>query len=721
LVTGESEVTRETPAGATGSDSDDRTTAVDEPHTAEQPDEQTTVERSTVEQAEPTAEPEPPEAEAERSSAEDGSAIAEDAGPLAEPESAASGTGDAAAEPTETTTDSTETTVEATVPAAEPAELERWGRFADDEGVPDSPPAGWLRRNARRVWRFWVHEWTVASVLSLAIAVLMTWPTLRQPTRTIPQDIYDPLLQAWQLAWAGHALLTDPVNLWNGNAFHPEARSYAFSDSLLGYAPFGLLASGPEAAVLRYNVLFVLLHALAFLGGYALLRQLGSRWPGAAVAGAAFGYAPWRLSQAGHMHVLSTGGIALALAMLARGHGWSLRHGYRPERVRAGWAAAGWLVAGWQVTLGFGIGLPFVYVLCLATVVAAVGWLVCLIRRRRRPFPLRMLATDLIGGLIFTGVSLAMAVPYLRVLADHPYARRTEQELAWYSPPLRGYLTAPAESLPWGAAHAPARASLQFPAEMTMLPGLVLLGLAVAGLFLSIWTVRQRILLALGVAGTVALGMGTNFFHGEYGYLLLFRYLPGWDGIRTPGRFIIWTTLLLAVLAAGAVCGFRARAQQAAEAAHVDDRIPTRPALPLRAVMVVPVLLVLAEGLNATPHPQVPRSPVVMREVADPVLVLPSGQLEDQAVMLWSTDGFPRIVNGGSGFIPARLQEVRQSTATFPDPTSISYLRGLGVRTVIVLRRQVAGTPWENSVDAPVDGLGVTRQESGDAVIFTIG
>ena len=72
--------------------------------------------------------------------------------------------------------------------------------------------------------------------------------------------------------------------------------------------------------------------ALAFVGAYALVRQLGAGRIGAAVAGAAFAYAPWRLAQAGHLQVLSTGGIALALAMLARGHGWSLRHGYRPER-----------------------------------------------------------------------------------------------------------------------------------------------------------------------------------------------------------------------------------------------------------------------------------------------------------------------------------------------------------------------------------------------------
>ena len=39
------------------------------------------------------------------------------------------------------------------------------------------------------------------------------------------------------MAWDGHALLTDPLHLWDANAFYPERYSLAFSDSLLGYAP----------------------------------------------------------------------------------------------------------------------------------------------------------------------------------------------------------------------------------------------------------------------------------------------------------------------------------------------------------------------------------------------------------------------------------------------------------------------------------------------------
>src|SRR5690606_33497705 len=138
-----------------------------------------------------------------------------------------------------------------------------------------------------------------------------------------------------------------------------------------------------------------------------------------------------------------------------------------------------------------------------------------------------------------------------------------------------------------------------------------------------------------------------------------------------------------------------------AETTQVDTRVAARPTLPLRLAMLVPVLLVLLEGVNLTPHPEVPQPPAAMRDVAGPVLVLPSGQLEDQAVMLWSTDGFPKVVNGGSGFTPATLDRTRKETQTFPDASSIAYLRQAGVRTVIVLRDKVGGTPWERAADAP--------------------
>nr|MDT0660685.1 hypothetical protein [Micromonospora sp. DSM 115978] len=594
-----------------------------------------------------------------------------------------------------------------------------------EQDAPTGPTGPTAVARALRVLR---HEWTLAIVGGLVLAAVLTWPTLADLSGTIPQDLGDPILQAWQIAWGGHVLLTDPTQLWHSNTFFPEPYTYAYSDTLLGYAPFGMIGSGPVAAVVRYNILYLLTHALAFVGAYALVRQLGASRIGAAVAGVAFGFAPWKLAQAGHLHVLSIGGIALSLAMLARGHGWSLRDGYRPDRQRPGWALAGWLVAAWQITLGFGIGLPFGYALALICVVAVLGYGWSWWRRRvRPPFGRRLFTADLAGGAVFLAVTVFMALPYLRVVELHPAGRRTLAHVAQFSPPLRGFVTAPPESWLWGERHATLRQSLSFAGEMTLLPGVVLIGLACAGLFFSAWSLWQRVLLAAGTAVTVILASGTEFGDdGDPGYATLMTVLPGWDGIRTSGRLVLWTTLLLGILAAGALTAVTSRPP-----APADEPPPADPAAAggaagrgvewlLRGLALVPLALVILEGVNRTPHPPPLPQPVAMRQATGPLLVLPSNGTLEFSVMLWGTDEFPRMVNGLASFTPESQAQTHAVTASFPDPVSVAYLRDLGVRTVILLPGYAAGTPWQDVANRPVDGLGVERREVADAVVFEL-
>ncbi|WP_213451084.1 hypothetical protein [Rhizomonospora bruguierae] len=648
--------------------------------------------------------------------------------PPAAPEDAAPAEtplGDAAPAPAQRERPAEEATATATTATATAVEADAAGGADGAAEKPDDPwaafgPApvtvpGRFRRAARAVGRFLVHEWTLAALGSLVLAALMTWPTLEFPAYKIPQDTWDPTLQAWQMAWSGHILTTDPAQLWHSNTFFPERYTFAFSDTLLGYAPAGMIGSGFTAAIVRYNIMYVLLHALAFFGAYALVRQLGANRTGAAVAGAAFAYAPWRLAQAGHLHVISTGGIALALAMLARGHGYSLRHGYRPQRRNAWWVLAGWLVATWQLTLGFGIGLPFAYALAGIGVVAVITWFVrrWLVRPVRHPFGWALVGANLAGGLLFAAVGGLLAIPYFRVAQAHPNAERSIDDLKAYSAPLAGLFTAPPESRIWGGLHAHARDALPWHPEMTLLPGFVLYGLALAGLFVSVWKLRHRLLLFAAVLVTMVLAMGTWFFGGRVGYLVLFENLPGWNGLRTSGRLMVWTTLLLGILAAGAVSAFVNRAVE-----YSADRVPARPGPLLRLATLVPLALVLVEGLNTTPHPLVPAQPSVMRTAAGPILVLPSNERDDMHVMLWSVTGFQQVVNGGSGFQPALQEQIRKSAETFPDPVSVDELRKQGVKTVIVLREEATGTPWQVALGAPVYGLGIEREETADAVIF---
>ncbi|MFI5836601.1 hypothetical protein ACIA5A_23270 [Micromonospora sp. NPDC051300] len=578
---------------------------------------------------------------------------------------------------------------------------------ASPDQIPDERPPG---GRGRRIPR----EWVLAIVGSVLLAVALTWPTLRHPATTIPGDLGDPTLQAWQVAWSGHALLSNPLGLWDSNTFYPEKYTYAYSDTLLGYASAGMLGSGFEAAVVRYNVLYVLLHALACLGAYALARQLGANRWGGAVAGVAWAFAPWRLAHSGHLNILSSGGIALALAMLARGHGWSLRHGYRPERRRPGWALAGWLVAAWQVSLGFGIGLPLVYFLLAAVLVAAgcYGWSWWR-RRERPPFGRRLLLADLAGGVAFGAVTVLLGLVYLRVVDLNPQAQRTLDWTKMFSPPLMGFLTAPGDSWVWGERHAAAREQLSWPPEMALLPGMTLIGLAAAGLFVSAYPLRRRLALGLGVLGTVLLGLGATFGgDGDPGYLTLSRLLPGWDALRTPGRMMHWTSLLLALLAAGLVTAL------AESSGRATNRRRTRILATL--VLLVPLALVTVEGVNRTPHPTVPPPPAALRSAPDPILVLPAGGVGDLTYMLWTTDGFPRVTNGLGGFEPASQAQTRVAVASFPDPGSVAYLRGIGVRSVVAVPSRAAGTPWEGIEARPVDGLGITREDRDGVLVYRL-
>jgi hypothetical protein len=78
------------------------------------------------------------------------------------------------------------------------------------------------------------------------------------------------------------------------------------------------------------------------------------------------------------------------------------------------------------------------------------------------------------------------------------------------------------------------------------------------------------------------------------------------------------------------------------------------------------------------------------------------------------------MVNGLSGFIPASQATIRDGTHDFPDAPSIDLLRHYGVRTVVVLRDRIPGTPWAAAASRPIDGLHITRTEIDDAVIYSI-
>ncbi|HEY6793797.1 MAG TPA: hypothetical protein VI248_03830 [Kineosporiaceae bacterium] len=628
--------------------------------------------------------------------------------------------------------------------------------------VVTAPPAS-SERAAPRVLPL---RWEILAVVLGAVG-LACWTdrgALSGLTTTAGGDLGDPLYFAWELAWVRHAVLTDPGGLWTTPAFLQAPDNLAFTDTVLGYTPLGLLVPGGQSGALAVlNLAGLAATAAAVVGGYALARAMGSGRLAGLVAGAGFGFAPWRLEQTIHINVISTGGIALALALLSRGNGWSLRRGWQPGRMSPRWIAAGWGVACYQLLFGWATGIWFVYALGLPMVAWTAGWLV--VGRRRAALPRGVLLAHGLGGLAFVVTGALLLRPYLRVVAAHPEARRGENWLPLFSPPWRGLLTAPTTSWYWGGRQLGWRSTLSWPPEMILSPGVALLVLALTGLVFSVWPWRRRLGLGLATAVLTVLAMGTAFpfGHGEWTYLPLYRYLPGWSALRTPGRLMIWVTLGLCLLAAGAVARFSTELRPARRPAGTSADPPPTAAGPPPApdagpppaldagpppapdagpprdarrawrearmtaaafaaalLTVVPSAVVVGEGLGHTPHWPVARSPIRLTSLRQPILLLPTDLIGDYQMMLWQSEGWPVIANGNSGFDPTAQTALRSEAKTFPDAASVAALRARGIVTVVVVRPRAVDGPWADAAERPVTGLGISRTDLGDAVVFTL-
>ena len=196
--------------------------------------------------------------------------------------------------------------------------------------------------------------------------------------------------------------------------------------------------------MLRYNIMFVLAHALATFGAYALARQLGAGRIGAAVAGVALrvravaagpGRAPARALQRRHRAGAGHAGPRARLVAAAR---------LPPASAGTpGWAYAGWLVAAWQISLGFGIGLPFAYVLAGIVLVAAVVWFARRWLVRPVPATVRRPAArspTWSAALLFAAVGALLACPTSRSPSCTRTPSATIGDIGIYSPPVQRLL-----------------------------------------------------------------------------------------------------------------------------------------------------------------------------------------------------------------------------------------------------------------------------------------
>ncbi|HWD11033.1 MAG TPA: hypothetical protein VG366_04255 [Solirubrobacteraceae bacterium] len=591
------------------------------------------------------------------------------------------------------------------------------------------------------------RELALVLAAGVLLALLTTWPLVAHMSSRIAPDLGDPVRTAWEVAWVGHAMLSQPLHLFDANTFYPHPLSLAFSDSLLGYGPAAFFGSGTIAALVRYNLLFLFAWSLCFVGAYLLARELGLGRLGGAAAGIAFAYAPYRVTEAGHLHVISSGGLPLALFLLLRGY----------RRSSRSLVLAGWLVSAWQVSLGFTLGLQYCYLLAVLALLVLVQWwrgrlrpgpgwraepaapaaaagaaraqarILAAVRSRGALLPARLLIVTVIGVAALGAVAIYQARPYLQVSNEYPTAKRTIKEVENYSSGPAALLSASTENRVWGAATAGVRAKVHSKNEDVFFPGGLILALSLlglAGVGGALYTRNLRLGLVLGALTCSVLAMGLGLTGAGYPYRLLYDHAPGWNGVRVPGRVFTLGTLFYALLAgAGAQAVVRLLGPLARR-----HSLPAAPAL----VGVLALIGLLGEGAGHLGHPVVPQPQKAEVGLPGPLLDLPTDGAADRVWQYFSTNGFYKIPIGNSTFDIPAVDDLRGGMSGFPDRASIEKLRYYGIRTVVLHLTMpalpgihgyaIAEPPNPAAAAAkPVAGLGVVRRKVGSLVIYEIG
>jgi F5/8 type C domain len=160
--------------------------------------------------------------------------------------------------------------------------------------------------------RAWVPP-AISLLVYTIITAILGRDVLTHLGSMIANDPGDPLLTAAILKWnATHVPLTDAW--YQFPIFYPTRDTLTFSEHLLGLSviasPIYWLTGD---VVITYNLVLLLTYPLCAIAMYALIFRLTGSAAGAFIAGLAFGFAPYRVSQLPHIQMLATFWAPLAL------------------------------------------------------------------------------------------------------------------------------------------------------------------------------------------------------------------------------------------------------------------------------------------------------------------------------------------------------------------------------------------------------------------------
>ena len=140
--------------------------------------------------------------------------------------------------------------------------------------------------------------------LFLVLVFIFTVPFALRPHKAVVSSHVDNLLNVWIMSWDGHAVVTNPTNLFQANIDYPSPDSLAYSEHLfiiaMIAAPIAWLTRNP---VFAYNFVSLIGFALCGYTMYLLVKYLTRNKLAAIVSGIFFALVPYHFSTIVHVHV----------------------------------------------------------------------------------------------------------------------------------------------------------------------------------------------------------------------------------------------------------------------------------------------------------------------------------------------------------------------------------------------------------------------------------
>jgi hypothetical protein len=120
-------------------------------------------------------------------------------------------------------------------------------------------------------------------------------------------------------------------------------------------------------------------------------------------------------------------------------------------------------------------------------------------------------------------------------------------------------------------------------------------------------------------------------------------------------------------------------------------------------------------------QPAVDEVPPSVADVQQPQLHLPAtGGEENRRYLLWSTDGFPDIVNGRASTRPDSIEALIEDMEGFPDRATVERLRDYGVRSVIVHTDRIPEGEPSAAYPARASALGLSLERRGPLLVYEL-